>query len=42
MSSVPHIYNIFLEQVMSDALEEYDRTVSIGGRNITNLRLPMI
>ena len=23
---------------MSDALEEHDRKVSIGGRNITNLR----
>ena len=28
----------FLEQIMSDALEEHDRKVSIGGRNITNVR----
>ena len=30
--------NIFLERIMSDALEEHDGKVSIGGRNITNLR----
>ena len=34
----PTLYNIFLEQIMSDALEEHDGKVSIGGRNITNLR----
>ena len=34
----PTLFNIFLEQIMSDALEEHDGTVSIGGRNITNLR----
>ena len=28
----------FLERIISDALEEYDRKVSIGGRTITNLR----
>ena len=28
----------FLERIMSDALEEHDGKVSIGGRNITNLR----
>ena len=32
------LYNIFLELIMSDALEEHDGKVSIGGRNITNLR----
>ena len=32
------LFNIFLEWIMSDALEEHDRRVSIGGRNITNLR----
>ena len=32
------LFNIFLERTMSDALEEHDRKVSIGGRNITNLR----
>ena len=30
--------NIFFERIMSDALEEHDGKVSIGGRNITNLR----
>ena len=30
--------NIFLERIMSDALEEHDGKISIGGRNITNLR----
>ena len=34
----PTIFNIFLERIMSDALEEHDMEVSIGGRNITNLR----
>ena len=30
--------NIILGRTMSDALEEHDGKVSIGGRNITNLR----
>ena len=34
----PTLFNIFLERIMSDALEEHDHKVSIGGRNITNLR----
>ena len=34
----PTVFIIFLERFMSDALEEHDRKVSIGGRNITNLR----
>ena len=34
----PTLYNIFLERIMSDALEELDEEVSIGCRNITNLR----
>ena len=34
----PTLLNIFLERTMSDALEEHDGKVSIGGRNITNLR----
>ena len=29
---------MFLERIMSDALEEHDGKVSIGGRNVTNLR----
>ena len=32
------LFNIFLERIMSDALEEHDGKVSIGGRNITNQR----
>ena len=34
----PTLFNIFLERIMSDAQEEHDGKVSIGGRNITNLR----
>ena len=34
----PTLFNIFLERIMSDALEEHDGKISIGGRNITNLR----
>ena len=34
---LPYI-GIFLERIMSDALEEHDGKVSIGGRNITSLR----
>ena len=34
----PTLFNIFLERIMSDALEEHDGQISIGGRNITNLR----
>ena len=33
----PTLFNIFLKRIMSDALEEHDGKVSIGGRNITNL-----
>ena len=35
----PSLFNIFLERIMSDALEEHDGKVSIGGRNVTNLQL---
>ena len=38
MSSVTYPLQHFLERIMSDALEEHDGKVSIGGRNITNLR----
>ena len=31
------LFNIFLERIMTDALEEHQGTVSIGGRTITNL-----
>ena len=36
MSSVTHLHNVSLEQIMSGALEEHDEMVSIGDRNITN------
>ena len=34
----PTLFNIFLEMIMTDALEDHEDTVSIGGRTITNLR----
>ena len=34
----PTLFNIILEWIMPDALEDHDGKVSIGGRNITNLR----
>ena len=34
----PTLINIFLKQIMSDALEEHDR-ISISGGNITNLEI---
>ena len=37
MSSFVRLFNIFLERIMSDALEEYNGEVSIGSRNIANL-----
>ena len=36
----PTLFNIFLERIMTDALEDHEGTVSIGGRTITNLRFP--
>ena len=38
----PTLFNIFLEKIMTDALESHEGTVKIGGRIITNLRLPTI
>ena len=32
------LFNIFLERIMTDAFEDREGTVSIGGRTITNLR----
>ena len=32
------LFNIFLERIMTDALEDHVGTVSIGGRTIQNLR----
>ena len=34
----PTLFNIILERIMPDALEDHDGKVSKGGRNITNLR----
>ena len=38
ISSVTQLFHIFLERILSDALEEHDGNVNIGGRNTTNLR----
>ena len=42
MSFSPTLFNIILEKNMSDALEEHDGKVSIGGRTITTCGLPKI
>ena len=34
----PTLFNIFLERIMCEALDDYEGSVSIGGRLITNLR----
>ena len=34
----PTLFNIFLERIMTDALEDHEGSVSIGGRTIANLR----
>ena len=34
----PILFNIFLERIIIDALEDHEGTVSIGGRTVTNLR----
>ena len=34
----PTLFNIFMEMIMTDALEDHEGTVSIGGRTITNVR----
>ena len=31
------LFSVFLERIMTDALEDHEGTVSIGGRAITNL-----
>ena len=38
MCTLNHPLNIFMESIMTDALEDHEGTVSIGGRTITNLR----
>ena len=35
---LPTLFNIFLERIMTDALEDHEGTVSIRDRTITNLR----
>ena len=35
----PALFNIFLEDIMTHALDNYNGTISIGGRQITNLHL---
>ena len=32
----PTLFNIFLERIMTDTLEDHEGTVSIGGRTVTN------
>ena len=34
----PTLFNIFLERIMADALEDHEGSISISGRTITNLR----
>ena len=34
----PNLFNLFLERIMTDALEDHEGIVGIGGRTITNLR----
>ena len=34
----PTLFNIFLERIMTEALEDHEGTVSTGVRTITNLR----
>ena len=34
----PTLFNIFIERIMSDALDDHEGSVSIGGRFITNFR----
>ena len=34
----PTLFNVFLERIMEDALENHEGSVNIGGRTITNLR----
>ena len=34
----PTLFNIFLERIVTDTLEDHEGTVGTGGRTITNLR----
>ena len=37
MSTLTPLINIYLERIMTDALEDHEDTVSIGDRTLTNL-----
>ncbi|XP_047492300.1 uncharacterized protein LOC125041405 [Penaeus chinensis] len=34
----PHLFNVYSEKIMRDALEGFEGTIKVGGRNVTNLR----
>ena len=38
MSTLTTLFNIFLERIMCEALDDHEGSVSIGGRLITNFR----
>ena len=38
----PALFNIFHDRITTDALEDHEGTVSIGGRAITNLRFAAV
>ena len=38
MYFIPLLFNIYAENIMKEALEDWDGGISIGGRRITNLR----
>ena len=38
MLTIPHAVHVFLERIMTDALDGHDCTFSIGGRQLTNFR----
>ena len=38
----PTLFNIYLEMIMTDALEDHEGTVSIGAVSYTHLTLPTI
>ena len=38
MSTLTTLFNIFIERVLSEALDDHEGSVSIGGRLITNFR----
>ena len=34
---LPTLFNMFLDRIITDALEDHEGTISIGGKTITNL-----